>query len=661
MSTKFETIITAELSFVDDKPYSTVYNDIYFSCENGLQESLYVFFEKNQLISRWEQFKKGEGAQFTIGETGFGSGLNFLLAWSLWGKYAPTDARLHYLSCEKHPVSRKDLERCLSLWPQLSNYAHDLLVAYPVLTPGYHRLEFDEGRVVLTLMLGEALPCYQDLLLCGDPVLETTLRNSFVDAWFLDGFSPKKNPEIWSDELLVTLAHLSRRGTTLSTFSAAGSVKRGLLSAGFDVMKQRGYGQKREMLVATWREAPVARLKRKTPWHIAEPKSAKNKTAIVIGAGLSGCCVARALACRGWQVDLLERGMALGDGGSGVQQAVIFPNLTPYTSPLNAFMLSAFLFAHRFYKHHLKQAHLGELSGILQFVGDKQDELASLILAYPDLGRLVDATVASKLAGVEILSNALFIPLAGWVDPTALSSQLIQHPLIRFYPNTDIPSLEYDSGLWHVGGHSAEVVVLANGYLSNQFSQSQYFPLEPIRGQMTEIKASILSQSLRIPMCGDGHILPTKNGHHLLGATFQRGLTDKTCFSVDDELTLSKINKLTANLELKNEVKGSWAGVRAGTPDRLPLVGPVADSVRFKQAFASLASDSKRWVGCAGNYYEGLYSCSGFGARGVTTIPLSAEYLGSLINQEVSCLPRGLIQAISPARFLFRELIRHSN
>jgi tRNA 5-methylaminomethyl-2-thiouridine biosynthesis bifunctional protein len=661
LSTKFESITTAELSFVEDKPYSTVYNDIYFSCENGLQESLYVFFEKNQLIARWEQLTQEDGAQFIIGETGFGSGLNFLLAWSLWEKYAPTDARLHYITCEKHPLSRQDLERCLSLWPQLSNYAHDLLVAYPVLTPGYHRLEFLEGRVILTLMLGAALPCYQDLLLCGDPVLEATLRNTFVDAWFLDGFSPKKNPEIWSDELFITLAQLSRRGTTLSTFSSAGAVKRGLLAAGFDVIKQKGYGSKREMLVATWREAPVARLKRKTPWHVAEPKTVKNKTAIVIGAGLSGCCVARALACRGWQVNLLERGVALGEGGSGVQQAVIFPNLSSYTSPLTAFMLSAFLFANRFYKHHLKQAHLGELSGILQLVGDKPDKLAEWLLAYPELGRLVDATVASKLAGVEILSNALFIPLAGWVDPTALSSQFIQHPLIRFYSNTDAQSLEYDSGLWHVAGHSAEVVVLANGYLANQFTQSQYFPMEPIRGQMTEIKASKLSQRLRIPICGDGHILPTKNGHHLLGATFQRGLTDKACFLVDDEWTLSKINKLNANLQLKNEVTSSWAGVRAGTPDRLPLVGPVANSVRFKQEFASLASDSKRWVGHAGNYHEGLYSCSGFGARGVTTIPLSAEHLASLINQEVSSLSCGLIQAISPARFLFRELRRHNS
>lgn len=658
MSLKFEKINTAELTWVEGRPYSTVYNDIYFSSENGLLESQHVFIDGNNLISRWEQLNPFDHLTFVIGETGFGSGLNFLLAWSLWVKFAPKNARLHYISCEKHPLTREDLKRCLAKWPELANYADALIESYPVLTPGYHRLEFENARVTLNLMLGDALSCYQKLLVCGDAQLEAKLQHHFVDAWFLDGFSPNINSEMWSDELLVTLSHLSKSDTTLSTFSVAGSVKRGILAAGFEVKKQQGYGKKREMLVAEWRQLPPNLLKRKTPWHAAFKKTVKRKHAIVIGAGLAGCCVASALSRRGWKVSLLERETSWAQGASGVRQAVLFPNLSAYTSPLTDFMLTTFLYAHRFYQDYLIRPEQGELLGLLELTSDKREELAKWLLSYPELGRFLNAAEASTLAGIEIHSDALFVPQSGWVDMNRLCSGLIQDPNIQLFTGVEIHSLDYELGNWHVGEHSAEVVVLANGYLANQFSQTQHLSIDPIKGQMTEIKESPFSRALRIPLCGEGHILPSQNGTHLMGATFERGVADCVCFDQDDELNFSKIRTLAADLQLPIESVFHWAGVRAGTLDHLPFVGPVANPLLFNQMFAGLAQDAKRFIGEAGAFYEGLYICSGFASRGLTTIPLSAEYLSAMINQEPAILSRSLSVAISPARYLARDLIR---
>ncbi len=658
----FEPIQTAVITWVDGLPYANAYEDIYFSVDNGLQEAMHVFIEGNRLVERWQALSS---PRFVIGETGFGTGLNFLLAWSVWDRVAPPDARLHFISCEKHPLSLSDLQQCLALWPTLADYAAALLDAYPVLTPGYHRLIFAEGRVTLDLMLGDALGCYQDRLLCGDLKLEQELRRDYVDAWFLDGFSPNKNPEMWSDALYATLFQLSKQGTTFSTFSAAGMVKQALRSAGFEVNKRPGYGKKREMLVGFVGTPPTqTSIKRKTPWHVALPQHIKHQQAIVIGAGLSGCFTAYALAQRGWQVRLLDQQSTVGQGASGNHRSILFPNVSAYRAPITELMLSAFLYASRFYQQYIKRWPVGDFSGILQLIREQKTEqtqadLAAWLLAYPELGQCVDAATASDLSGVDVSSGGIFIPMAGWIDSPALCERLIQHPGIQLFPNTDVQSLEHiSSDHWHVAGHDASVVVIANGHTANRFSQTKHLDIQSLRGQMTGIQASQKSRELRIPLCGEGHILPHTNGIHAIGATFGKDFQDTGCLSSDDDENYSKINTLSAQLELSNRVLSHWAAVRGAAIDHLPFVGPVADATLFSETFASLSGDAKRWIPSGGAYLNGLYIASGFGARGLTTIPLSAEYLASLINHEPSPLPQHLVQAVSPARFLHRNILR---
>lgn len=664
MSIQFKPVNNACISWKNGIPYSNDYQDIYFSIENGLKESLHVFIQGNQLIERWSKQVQDESFQFVIGEIGFGSGLNFLISWALWEKHAPKNARLHYYSVEKNPLSYSDLEKCIKLWPSITQYGLQLLESYPILTPGMHTLHFSDNRVNLHLMLDDALSAFQNLLICGDPNFELNQRQAFFDAWFLDGFSPKNNPDAWSDELFATLSMLSNKNTTLSSFSVAGKVKRSLQDAGFKIQKSIGFGLKKNNLIGTWEKIPASIVKRNTPWHVGYQNKIANKQAIVIGAGLAGACIANALAHRGWKVKVLDSNNAPGQGASGNHHAILFPNLSAYAAPLTEFMLSTYLYAHRFYQNCINKWDVpGEFEGILQLDNPRkpfsaQKDLEKWLTKYPDLGQFVNDEQASKLSGVEIKSDALFIPLSGWIDSPALCAQLIHQPHIEYIANTTVQTLLKQDEYWYVDGHQAEIVIIANGYQANQFMQTQYLAIQPIRGQMTYISCSNASQNLRIPLCGEGHILPGFNNMHGIGATYGLTLRDADCQFADDEINFYKINRLPINLGLSLDIKGNWAAVRAGTLDHLPIVGPIADSICFNQDFQSVSADPNRWLPSCGKYVDGLYILSGFGSRGITTIPLSAEYLATIINREVSILPRSLMESISPARFLLRSLVR---
>lgn len=638
------------------------FDDIYFSTEGGVQETEHVFIKGNHLIERWQILTN---EQFVIGETGFGSGLNFLLTWSLWMRHAPASARLYFISCEKFPLTKGDLARCLDLWPELKEQAQALLADYPVLTPGFHHLNFEDGRINLMLMFGDATSCFNELLICGVQSLESQLRTQYIDAWFLDGFAPAKNASMWTKELFHSIGLLSRTGTTLATFSAAGLVKENLQQAGFEVKKVKGFGRKRDMISANYIPAsePVKSPFRTTPWHANIPPKVIRKRAIVLGAGLAGCYMAHALSKRHWDVVLIDGQSDVGSGASGNKSAVIYPKLSSYQSPLTLFMLTAFLFATREYKKLFREHPIGELCGILQLAFNKKEHLAQASLApwlsvYPELGLLVDASQASNLTGIRLDTGGLFIPSSGWLNSRALCQLLIEQPGIQFIPNTVVSELNLEKNRWHADNYSAEILVIASGHQAAQFRETSFLPLKPIRGQMSEIESNRDTESLKIPLCGDGHILPAKNNHHAVGATYHLGVSYHHCDTADDLVNLLRLQKIAPQLNWSNQVKNSWCGVRGATTDYLPAVGPVPNELEFNLQFATLKTNAKRWLPTAGSYYPGLYLCAGFGSRGLTTIPLAAEWLAASINQDAFFLPRTLVQALSPARFLRKSIIR---
>ncbi|MCL9685009.1 bifunctional tRNA (5-methylaminomethyl-2-thiouridine)(34)-methyltransferase MnmD/FAD-dependent 5-carboxymethylaminomethyl-2-thiouridine(34) oxidoreductase MnmC [Legionella maioricensis] len=664
MSSPFIPIKTADLEWRDGLPFSILYDDIYFSAESGVKQSRHVFIDGNDLINRWLNLPNDVPIVFNIAETGFGIGLNFLLTWQLWERYAPPSARLHFISCEKNPLTIADLKRCLNLWPELAEQANQLIDNYPVLTPGYHHLSFSNSRVILTLMLGEAFESYEQLLICGESILESDLRTTFIDAWYLDGFSPKKNESIWSDSLLKVIAMLSREGTTLATYTAAASVKSIVNEVGFRVEKKKGFGQKRHMISGYFKKNAPLRLKtRHTPWHVGASARQQKKTALIIGAGLAGSYTAYSLAKRGWQVTIIDELDAAGQGGSANQQAILFPKVSAYKSPLTQFMLSAFLYANQVYTQILNQLKLGELKGSLLLAhNDKekkaQRSLEDWLLHYPELGELVNEQRASELAGISLDKTGLFIPLSGWINSPALCQELVKSDRINLLTNYSVSSLVFDNHQWVIHDIEAPVLILANGPRVNSFKETSHLPVKTIRGQMTAIQSTASSNQLIIPLCAEGHVLPELNGAHHFGATYEPGMTTAPIYATDDEKNMMRLNQITDEELWSKKVVAHWAGLRAATPDYLPLVGMAPKMEEFISLFAGLESNSKRWIAKAGSYYPGLYICAGFGSRGLTTVPLCAEWLAGLINNEISSLPRNLIHALSPSRFLRRNITR---
>ncbi len=663
MSEKYIPISKADLRIIDGKPYSNQYQETY-SCTAGIAEAQHVFIEGNRLTERWQTIAAHESSCFVIGETGFGTGLNFVLAWKQWQQYAPGSARLYYISCEQHPLSAEDLKQCFRVWPELEFEANALLSAYPVLTPGIHTLSFAEGRITLLLMLGDALKCYRELLHCGDVTLEQKMRSYWVDAWFLDGFSPKRNPSMWSRELFSVLGMLSRKGTTFSAFTIASLVRKGLSEAGFKYQIAKGNEHECSMLFGNFDHITNMRCGRSTPWHIHRIPEVSTKTALVIGAGLAGCYTAHALAQRGWSVKLIDSNDKPARGASGNRQAILYPKLSNYQSPLTEYMLYAFLYAVRAYQSILKNhPDIGALTGILQLAYNSrelnsQKKLEAWILAYPELGKLVDQQQASMLAGIKMNNQGLFIPKSGWLDLVQLSEHLSQLSNIEWIPNRTISEIKYQQGSWYADTHSAEVLVIASGHELNRFQQTRSLPYKSIRGQMTAVAENYNSKHLKLPLCADVHVLPEQYGQHWVGATYCPGEMNISCTDSDDQLNLTKLREISENNVWESSVVNHWAGIRGAAPDYLPLVGPIADEILFKQRFSGLERDGKRWIPSAGIFYPNLYLCAGFGSRGLTTIPLSAEWLAGLINHEPSILPHHLIQAISPARFLYRDIIR---
>lgn len=659
MSTCFEPITPVKLSWRNGWPYSQQFEDIYFSNE-GVEESTYVYLHGNQLIKRWGQLKSDE--TFVIVELGFGTGLNLLLAIQHFLIHAPSKAHLHYFALEKYPLTFEDLSQCLSLWPNLSQESQLLLSVYPaLLTPGYHCCKLDNSRITLHLLLGDADESLRGLLHSNSASLEPLLRSWHVDAWFLDGFAPAKNPDMWSKHLFSSMALLSKPNTTLATFSAAGFVRRGLIEAGFEIQKMNGFGHKRDMLVGSFVEIKPSYCTRYTPWHISELPSYQTKKAIVVGAGLAGCFTAYELAQRGWQVTLIDEASAVAKRASANPKAVLYPNLSIYRAPLTQWMLHAFIYAKQCYQPWLDRGLFeGELKGILQLATDDKtcrylSSLTEWLNHYPQLGRLVTSEEATALSGISLLHPGLFIPFAGWINAQQLCEFLSQCSGIDCVLDETISELRPTENGWKVNKYEAEVVVLATGYQANQWLETNFLSLTPFKGQLTAIEGFTEIQNLKLPICAKGHLLPLDKGIHWMGATYQQGVVNTLCEKTDDETNLKLVASLAASNDLP-QVVNHWADVRVATRDYMPVVGPVPKSELFSNIFSVLALNRKQFVSSPGPYHSGLYLCSGFGSRGLTTIPWSANYLANIISGTPCGISREMAQSVSPARFLIQKI-----
>lgn len=660
-------------------PFANGYEDIYFSPSEGLAETTYVFLQHNQLATRWQALPciQGTTESFTIGETGFGTGLNFLAAWRLWREISPSGWTLHFISTEKHPLSRADLQRALSAWPELAEQSTELLSNYPVLVPGQHTLSFDNGSVILQLFLGDATTSLEQL--CATHRAELPLTNHWqVDAWFLDGFAPAKNPSLWSDALFQHIARLSGPGTTVATFTAVGDVRRGLMRHGFKMQKTKGFGNKREMLCGQFNERPsfsaTASKGIKAPWYYSPPPPAKPTQIAIIGAGLAGAHTAHALARRGFKVDLVDSGEAVASGASGNPQGMLYTKLSPQAGTLNQFTLASYLFALRLYRNLNMSAHEAKaLCGVLQLANTEKEqrllaELQTTFAHLPELVRFMDAGAASRQAGIYLNHAGSFFPGAGWIAPAELCNTLTAHPAINVHLNTPVSALSLSTATWQLLDASgqtiieADAVVIANSHRARQFVQCEHLPLKTIRGQITQLPANAASEQLQTVLCHEGYLTPAIHGHHHLGATFDLHDDSLELREQDHQRNLDSLSATLPDLfdqPVDIQSLSGRAGIRCASPDYLPLVGPVADITGTIERYQALAKNAHWRIDSPGSYYPGLYLNVAHGSRGLTSTPLCAELLASQINCEPPPLSRSIREALNPSRFLIRDLIRN--
>lgn len=640
-------------------PRSRDFSDVYFSTESGLDETRHVFLVQNDLHRRFTELPVG--GRLIIGETGFGTGLNFLCAWQLFEACAPASARLHFVSVEKYPLSRADLQRALALWPKLSTFAQPLLDQYVAVHEGFQRLVFDEGRVTLTLLVGDALQMLPQL-------------DGQIDAWFLDGFAPAKNPEMWTPELFAELARLSTSATTIGTFTSTGWVRRSLNAAGFKMKRVPGIGHKWEVLrgaFIAWPEG-VTTASAAKPWFARPAPHTGERKALVIGAGLAGCATAESLAQRGWHVSLLERHAAPAQEASGNPQGVLYLKLSAHGTTLSQLILSGFGYTRRLLER-LQRGVDWDACGVLQLTFDDKEALRQkqLAEAFPDtLLHLLDQPQAEAHSGIALNSGGLFYPEGGWVHPPALCHAQAAHPNIRLITHRQALELRRVDDQWQVWGgeqliDSASVVVLAGAADIKQFSQSAELPLKRIRGQITRLPQTQASTALRSVVCAEGYVAPARLGEHTLGASFDFNSTDLTPNLADHLDNLGLLREISADLtarleaaDLPHEQLQGRAAFRCTSPDYLPIVGPLADRDGFVQTYAALSKDARQVPDIACPWLEGLYVNSGHGSRGLITAPLCAELIAAWLDNEPLPLPRSVAEACHPNRFALRSLIR---
>lgn len=498
----------ASISWQDNTPYSNDFNDIYWSREVGVQEKTHVFLSPGNLTQRWRQLHAR--CYFTIAELGFGFGLNFLLTVEAWRKSGASGI-LHYISFEKHPVSVADLRRLKELLP--NPWVDELLEAYPYPFHGRHVIWFDDN-IRLTLIFDDAL---------------TSMRNltAEVDAWYVDGFSPKNNESLWNKRVFGQLFRLSRNGATLTTYSVAGAVRRKLTNAGFNIQRVPGFGRKREMLSAT----------KIGDW---QPASYAHSRVAIIGKGVAGAFLSEALAKRDLSVTLIHDDDST---SSRVPQLAVYPPLAINAEHRFRFSLSAFAYTTR-------QNPYFHPSGLTIKVKDLRETERWRRIS----GQFPESFLRETTAGIHF-------PSAGWLASRQMTDEVASQ-------QSTIDGVRRVGDTWQLINQSrvvatADIVIFATG------ARKAPIPTPDLINVIPGLALSIsLDSTVDQVFSGKTTLYPEHAGLHTVSGIYDKQLT------IPSE---KHVQALLSNLDAAHNVEATAVGLRAATRDRLPLCGMMPD------------------------------------------------------------------------------------
>lgn len=595
-------IVTADLDWhmVDgiEIPVSKQFGDVYFSKDNGLLETRHVFLNGNDLTERLALLEPH--AYFCVGETGFGTGLNILALWQLWQQVRPDNSsHLHVISVEKFPLSKPDLIRALNAWPELQPLAEQLLAQYPLPIAGCHRLNFPNERFSLDLWLGDAHDVF--------PVIPKTHQ---VNAWFLDGFAPSCNPDMWEEHVLNHIVRLSGQGSTFSSFSVAGVLKRGLKQHGIAISRPRGFRHKREMLKGIW----------PTDLESTEKKTPKQRQIAIVGAGIAGLSTAWAFASRGHQVTIFEKTAPL-SGASGNPLALLNPKLCPIEQAEQHLMTLAWQHAMQHYAQfgafralEVNQIALKNAEDLLalaeQYPADiLQAQPTDVFIPLPSLKLKHTAALSPQLLRDEILAHSHIVLKIADV------SHIHHNPKPQLYSHTTCLG-EFD--------HVVVCSALQSGQLFDQYPM-----LKAIRGQVSWLNNAAQPLSLDQAYSYGGYCMQLNPQQLILGASFYPHRDDAEVLLEDHRHNFTLLESVFPDYAKSLAPIETWQGrasVRAQSLDYFPVLGKVQPE-------------------------HEVYTLAGLGSKGFLFAPLCSEILVAEILQQACPVPEHLRQKLQVTRF----------
>ena len=668
-------------------PVADHFDDVYFSNDSGIDETQHVFVAGNDLAERWQQWRN---PTFVIAETGFGTGLNFLVAMRAFNEFRAANPdhplkRLYFITTEKFPLPQQDMQRALEAFPALKDEAQALASLYPMGLEGCHRLHFDNHSTTLDLWIGdvhELLPQWHS------PV------NGLIDAWFLDGFAPSKNPDMWTDALFSQMARLSKTGTTFGTFTAAGIVKRGLAGVGFTIKKRNGFGRKRDMLTGVFNQdnenvQHKLRLPAGPYYRYADDSLDKTSKVAVVGSGLAAATACLALVKRGISTTLYFDGDTLASGASGNPQGGFYPQLHSEASIASRIQAHSFLYARQAYDHtieHAKACGLADVAhdfcGVIQLsfndkVAERQNKLAAADVWPEALIKPVDSKEVSDIANLALPYSGLYIGLGGWLSPpqlvTAMIEEALQSGKLTLKPNHTYVSHEaVETTKQQVqirfnldSAESEEVItadhlILALGAGAVNASDFNSLSLRPVRGQVEAIPTQMPIEQLNTVLCHKGYMTPVFEGRHALGSTYVKNDLSTDVRGDETEMNLATHEQALANTDIVQALQHDGkarAATRLGSPDHQPVVGALHNFDSLKEHYTMLGV-GKPLTSAPVLPSSVVSTLTCLGSRGLTTAPLMAEVLVSSLCKEPLPLSNDLLNAVNTSRFMTREAIR---
>ena len=586
----------APFSLKNNTLFSEEFDDLYSSAKGAVAECNHVFIKGNNLNERFENL--GENSKFYIGEIGFGIGINFLTTCKSWLDHTKQNQVLEFYSFDKYLFRLSDFKTLNVSCPDLKEYISELERNYPRNIQGAQKISLFGGRIILNLIIGEI-----------DNTQEYIKLMDKVDAWYFDGFSPSKNPDLWSIKLFKCIHKSCHENTTFSTYTSSGLVKNNLTESGFNHSRAMGFSDKRHMLKGT----VDTQLKKNT----------SNTKVAVIGSGIAGCVLSYTLAKKGIEVDLYEKSDSICSGASSHELLVTYPRLSAHDTAFGSFTLHSYIFATNFYKQLKTDAWKKTGVIILNHDAATEKRQSSLLEKRADgeIYRYIDPDEASEISGIDIKLNGLIYEDAGYILPEEMCKFLIESPKINIFTSSHIKSIKKNREVFNlnIGKKKFEyqnVCVCAGSETANIVDIDG---ISIKRGQVTHIESLDTVSRIKLPICAKGYISPRVNNIHLVGSSY----SDSEDTDLSEEEHLYNLNNLKLVIDEEMNVITGQTGHRAVSKDHMPVVG----------------------------MKDGIYINTCHGSRASVTAPISAEIIASMIVDEAPPLMGRELESLSPERF----------